>query len=222
MTPAWRREHDHGMRKSYGVVWRSDESAPAVGRLGILPLGLVLEGLVDGEGAQTEIRYEDVEAVRVGRGRDERIEGRPTVVIERRTGPRVLVSTVAQQSLVGEIVEGLAALQLGTPATTRTAVIIPTKPESRDAVAGLLAAGPPFDPEGALGLERHEVFLTSHEAVFVFEARSGMETLELLLEDPALWQAAACWRDLVAGPPRLATEVYSWARHAQGLERAES
>jgi hypothetical protein len=31
----------------------------------------------------------------------------------------------------------------------------------------LLESGPPFDPEQITGLDRHEVFLTSKEAVFV-------------------------------------------------------
>jgi len=36
--------------------------------------------------------------------------------------------------------------------------------------------------------------------------------VDRLVGDPTLWAAAAAWKDLVAGPPRLAEEVYSWVR----------
>ena len=61
------------------------------------------------------------------------------------------------------------------------------------------------------GLDRHEVFLTSDEAIFVFEA-SRADALEPLLAQPELWQAAAAWHDHVAGPPRIAEDAFSWAR----------
>ncbi|HEY8631028.1 MAG TPA: hypothetical protein VIL73_10900 [Gaiellaceae bacterium] len=76
----------------------------------------------------------------------------------------------------------------------------------------LLEAGPPFDPEQTTGLDRHEVFLTSDEVVFVFESKLGAEALEPLLAEPELWEAAAAWRDHLAGPPRLAEDVFSWTR----------
>ena len=43
------------------------------------------------------------------------------------------------------------------------------------------ASDPPFDPE-ALGLDRHQVFLTASEAVFIFESELGAGALESLLE----------------------------------------
>ena len=52
--------------------------------------------------------------------------------------------------------------------------------EAHDAVRALLADGPPFDPE-ALGLDRHQVFLTATEAIFVFESELGASALEPLL-----------------------------------------
>ena len=33
-----------------------------------------------------------------------------------------------------------------------------------------------------------------------------------LLSDDRLWAAAAAWKDVVAGPPRLAEDAYSWSR----------
>ncbi len=196
------------MRTSYGVVWREGASPLATGKLELLPLGLRLEGLE----SSREIPYEGVSGIRVGRSADERIDGRPSVVLERRTGAPVTIATVAQPSLVGEIAERLAALQLGRDPARRLAVVLPLKPEAQDAVRELLQDGPPFDPEQMNGLDRHEVFLTPHEAIFLFDSHLGPEALTPLLADPELWQAAAAWRDYIAGPPRIAEDVYSWAR----------
>lgn len=197
------------MKTSYGVVWREGESPLATGKLELLPRAIRLDGL---EGAQ-EIPYELLANVRVGRLAGERIDGRPSLVLERRSGAPFTISTVAKPSLVGEIVERLAALQLGNDPSRRMAVILPIKPEAHEAVRTLLDSGPPFDPQQIEGLERHEVFLTLAEAIFLFDSHLGADAVATLVEDPELWQAAAAWRDHIAGPPRIAENVYSWARH---------
>lgn len=199
---------DGYMRTSYGVVWREGASPLAAGKLELLPRGIRLDGL---EGTQ-DIPYELLAGVRVGRLAGERIDGRPSVVIERRSGAPVTISTVAKPSLVGEIVELLAALQLGDDSARRMTVVLPIKPESRDAVRALLASGPPFDPEQMEGLDRHEVFLTAQEVIFLFDSNFGGDALARLIADPELWQAAGAWREHIAGQPRLAEEVYSWTR----------
>lgn len=199
------------MRKSYGVVWREDMLPLATGKLELLPRGLRLEGLAGSHPTAREIAYDGLAGVRVGRA-DEQIDGRPTVILERRTGQPITIATVPQPSLVGEIAERLTALQLGPKATRRTAVVVPLKTEAYEAVRELLEAGPPFDPEQTTGLDRHEVFLTSQEAVFVFESHLGAEALEPLLAEPEFWKAATAWRDHLAGPPRLAEDVFSWTR----------
>jgi hypothetical protein len=71
--------------------------------------------------------------------------------------------------------------------------------------------GPPFDPAGIEGLDRHEVFLTSCEAIFIFDSLLGVDALAPLMAEPEPRQAAA-WRDYVAEPPRIAEEGYSLAR----------
>ena len=205
------------MQTSYGVVWREGDSGLAAGKLELLPLGVRLDGL---EGAQ-EIPYEGLAGVRIGRLAGERIDGRPTVVLERRTGEPVTIATVATQSLVGEIVERLAAVQLGQEAAMRVAIVLPIKQESHDSVRALLEDGPPFDPMQIAGLERHQVFLTAEEAIFVFDSPLGQEPLDPLLADPELWHAAAAWREHIAGPPRIAEDAFSWIR-PQGLEELSS
>lgn len=93
----------------------------------------------------------------------------------------------------------------------RLVVVVPLQPGARDAARALLDAGPPFDLEGSQ-FERHEVFLTSDEAVFVFEAAERPATLHVRAEDPSVWKAAAKWKPLMAGRPRTAETVFAWER----------
>ena len=196
------------MRTSYGVVWREGASPLAAGKLELLPLGIRLDGL---KGTR-DIPYELLAGVHVGRMAGERIDGRPSVVLERRSGAPVTISTVAKPSLVGEIVEQLAALQLGNDPLRRMTVVLPIKPESHASVHALLEGGPPFDPEQLEGLDRHEVFLTPQEVIFLFDSRFGLEAFAKLIADPGLWPSAVAWREHIAGSPRIAEDVYSWAR----------
>jgi hypothetical protein len=80
----------------------------------------------------------------------------------------------------------------------------------------LVRSGPPFDPD-LVGLERHYVFLTDREAVFLFEA-DGPDAIEKLSAEAALWVAASAWKDLLAAPPVVAENVYGWVRpNLEGL-----
>jgi hypothetical protein len=96
------------------------------------------------------------------------------------------------------------------PTPTSVIVVLPLRDGCESRARELATSGPPFDPQ-ELPLESHELFLTSNEAVFVFESRSGT-TIESLLDTLDIWAAATTWRDLVAGPPRLASPAYSWHR----------
>jgi len=196
------------MQRSYGVVWRKGSEPLTAGKLELLPQSLRLDGLE----RSCEVTYESLSSVRVGRTADERIDGRPSVVLERLHGDPVTIATVAQPSLVGEIAERLAALQLDAAGPRRLALIVPLRPDSFDAVRDLLAQGPPFDPERIPGLYRHEVFLSQEEAVFVFDSGAGADDLAPLLTEPDFLKTAAVWRDYIAGPPRFADTLYSWSR----------
>jgi hypothetical protein len=202
------------MNVSYGVVWREDALPLATGKLELLPGALRFEGMADGRATTREIGYESLARVSVGRSPADRLDGRPSLVLERRSGHRVTIASVAQSGVIAEIAERLAGLQLGADARRRTAFILPFKKGAKEQAQVLLASGPPFDP-AETALDRHEVFLTVNEAVFVFESKLGVAALEPLLADPALWTSAAGWGDLLAGPPRIADEVYSWERPAR-------
>jgi hypothetical protein len=103
----------------------------------------------------------------------------------------------------------LSPLHLHAEAPPLIAVVVPLKPESHDAVRAVLQSGPPFDPQQIPCLERHEVLLAAEEAIFLFEPRLGSDALTDILST-----VAASWRDHLAGPPRLAEEVYAWASGA--------
>jgi hypothetical protein len=167
---------------------------------------------LDGRDSTEEIPYEAVVAIRVGRSASDRINGGPSVVVERNLGDPITIATVAQPSVVGEIAERLAALRLGAQTSRRVVVIVPLKPDADASVSHLLKQGPPFDPGAIEALERHDVFLTSDEAVFVFELHLGSDALGPLLSDPKLWEAVSAWGEYVAGPPRIAEEAFSWSR----------
>jgi hypothetical protein len=207
------------MRTSYGVVWREGALPLASGKLELLPRAVRLDGMVGSVPTTRQIPYDLLSEIRIGRSPGDRIDGRPTLVLAPRTGDPYAIASVAQAGVIAEIAERLAALQFGSAVRRRTAVIIPLQEGAHEAVRSLLEAGPPFDPDGT-GLDRHEVFLTPNEAIFIFESRLGEHALAPLLEQPELWQSAAAWHEYVAGPPRIAEDVYSWTRPDLGTDRS--
>ena len=94
---------------------------------------------------------------------------------------------------------------------TRLVVVAPLKPGARGAARLLVESGPPFDP-GETRLTAHEVFLTDHEAVFLFEGEDARKAVEELAGDPGVWRAATAWRECLDGRPRIADETYVWTR----------
>jgi hypothetical protein len=209
-APVSRRVDSVTMKTSYSVVWREGQGPLARGKLEFLSKQLRLDGMGPTSTASREIDYGDLAGVRVGRAAADRIDGRPSLVLERRGAGPLAIASVVEPGMVGELVERLTALQ-HAGAERRTAVVVPLVPGSSEAVQALLADGPPFDP-AALGLDRHLVFLTPDEVVFVFESWLGASVLEPMLAEPGLWERAAAWQPYLAGPPRLAQGVYSWTR----------
>lgn len=93
----------------------------------------------------------------------------------------------------------------------RLVVVVPLKDGSFEKARSLLAQGPPFELE-ATEFDRHHVYLTELEVVFVFESSEPSATLRLSGEDPALWKVASSWTKVMAGRPRKAETAYSWER----------
>lgn len=90
-------------------------------------------------------------------------------------------------------------------------MVVPLKKGVRDRAAELLRQGPPFDLEKTQ-FDRHHVFITDREVVFLFEADAPGRTLQLPGEDPALWKAAAAWRECMSGRPRIGATAFTWVR----------
>jgi hypothetical protein len=94
------------------------------------------------------------------------------------------------------------------------AIVARLKPGAESRAAALIEKGPPFDPAES-GLDRHAVYLSAGEVVFVFEAREVEWIVEELVDDPFRWLAAEAldeWRPLVDGEPRIARPAYVWTR----------
>jgi hypothetical protein len=96
---------------------------------------------------------------------------------------------------------------------SRLVVVVPLREGAHERARELLREGPPFDL-AETRFDAHAVFVTHHEALFVFEGDDA--TLRLEAEDPALWGAARAWRPLLAGPPRVALLAFAWRRAALG------
>jgi hypothetical protein len=197
------------VRTTYAVKWREPDGQTFVGRLGFGPRTLRLEGRhPDGPVIDRQIGYEELKGLRVGNGAAERLDGRPTLVVERTDGPYLVASAGAGAGPVQELVDRLAELRSAAP--RRATVVVPLKQGAIERVRELVADGPPFDP-AETALTRHQLLLTDEEAIFVFETQSD-EGLTALLGLVDIWAAAVAWHDLVDGPPRLAEVVYAWDR----------
>ena len=202
---------DQDMRTSYAVTWQKADKVSRSGRLELQSRALAFEGS-NGDGAGTEtIPYDDVTGVQIARSPGDRLLGRQTLVLERRSGDPIRIASIVHPGIISELAERLASLHLADESTsTRAVVVLPLVEGASDRAAELLRGGPPFDPD-EVGLGRHQVFLTESEAIFLFEAESS-KAADRLLSDDRLWAAAAAWKDVVAGPPRLAEDAFSWSR----------
>lgn len=98
----------------------------------------------------------------------------------------------------------------------RLAIVVPLKEGAQKDAERLLAGGPPFNP-GEAGFTRHSVYLTSMEAIFVFEGPEVEWRLDQLVSDffhPALHVAAREWEKIEEARPRLGREAYFWEEPA--------
>ena len=97
----------------------------------------------------------------------------------------------------------------------RIAVIAQLKPESEKRATELIEAGPPFDPE-QLGFDRHTVFMSGNQVVFVFEGGRLDHLLHGIVRDPDNLKVFGAWEPIIDGFPTVAREAYTWQRGANG------
>jgi hypothetical protein len=92
------------------------------------------------------------------------------------------------------------------------AIVAGLKPGLEEEARKLVEQGPPFEI-GESGLERHAVYLSAGEVVFVFEGDEVEWIVDAMIQDPfrpTLSDAFESWRPLVEGEPRIARPVFSW------------
>ena len=194
---------------------------PAAGAVVVEEDRLLLEGRQAGTRFELSLAYPELTQIHIGRGPDERLNGHPTVVITRRDGPCVHIQPFGA-GLLHELTGLLAALAAQhADEAEQVTVVVPLRRGSLERVKELVVEGPPFDP-AALGLRRHQVFLTPTEAIFVLEGTHARETFERALREPSFWRAGLAWRSSIAGrphvadaPPTDAELVYSWAANGE-------
>jgi hypothetical protein len=94
----------------------------------------------------------------------------------------------------------------------RIAIIAHLEKGSEQRAAELVKAGPPFDLADT-GIVRHSVYVSPHEAVFVFEGHEVEWIVDQLIDEPfhyELHRAFEQWREIVNGRPRVARERFGW------------
>lgn len=99
----------------------------------------------------------------------------------------------------------------------RVAIVVRLNPGARERAGDLLDKGPPFDLAAA-GFDRHAVYLSDTEVVFVFEGQDAEWKLDDLTSDvfhEALHEAFGEWRTLADGKPHVASELFFWERGPQ-------
>ena len=99
------------MGKTYAVVWRKPNGPLFAGKLELGRSGLSLEGAGSGLESTHTVAYGDLFAVRVGRASTERLDGRPTLVLEQRSGMPLHIGSVNGPGVVHELAAALGALQ---------------------------------------------------------------------------------------------------------------
>ena len=94
----------------------------------------------------------------------------------------------------------------------RVALIAHLKEGSEQRAAELVSAGPPFELADT-GIVRHNVYVSGHEVVFVFEGHEVEWIVDELIDGPfhhELQRALEHWKEIVDGRPRVARERFGW------------
>jgi hypothetical protein len=184
-----------------------------VGKLVLDEWSLRLDG-ADRAAAHGRLRlpYEDLAGVRIGRSPQERMNGKPSLILELRSGSAVSIGSVGGTGIVFELGQVLAELVSARRAAAGPAVVVvPIRDGMQGRARELIRKGPPFDLERS-PLTRHAIYLTDREAIFVFEGADVESFATQIMRSPAAWRAAVAWERCLAGPPRIADEPYSWTR----------
>jgi hypothetical protein len=152
-----------------------------------------------------------VVGVRVGRSSAERLNGAPSVILERRSGVPLTIGALNGVGIIFELAEVLTDLAARAASSKRIAIVIPLSPNGCACARELVETGPPFDIS-ELPLDHHDVYVTDSEIVFVFEGSDVRQAISNLVRDPRVWRSAAAWKECIGGRPRIGEVRYSWTR----------
>jgi len=194
----------------YPAVWRLGKGAIVAGEVELGDAGLRLAGRSETGPSEHSAGYGEIRQVRVARGAEERLNGRPTLLLDLDQGQALALMPLGM-GLMAEMAELLAELTAAAGEREQIVVVVPLRRGSAARAKELLAAGPPFEP-AAFELDQHEVFVGEREAVFVFCGRGVREALQQAAAEPELWRAGLAWRDLLEGRPRMIERAYHWSR----------
>jgi hypothetical protein len=195
---------------AYAVAWQESDGTRHSGRLDLGDVDFRLTGRNGGGPAEMAVPYTSIRNFQIVGSSVDRLQNRPTLLVELSDGRQLKIASVAQSGIAAEIAHHLGELTGRQNASEREALVVPLVPGSQAQAEALLADGPPFDPAD-FGLERHEVYVTDSEVVFVFEG-APRRFLERLAEAQTVWKAAEAWRPVIAGPIRLGLQAYAWPR----------
>ena len=133
------------------------------------------------------------------------------MIVDLSGGDRLVISSASGLGQTREIAERVSRIVKAPTAHEKVRLVAPFRESMRDQARVLIEQGPPFDLTQTT-LASHEVFLTAHEAVFVFDGASAKDPVEQLIGEPGVWRGAAGWTECFAGRPRIAQEKFSWIR----------
>ena len=104
------------MRTTYAVSWREPDSSTKSGRLEFGPSGLVLDG-ANGHGpVRLDVSYDKIIGVRLARTAGERLNGRPTLVVDRgERGELQIAGVLILSGVATELAERLASRAPAAP-----------------------------------------------------------------------------------------------------------
>ena len=105
------------MRITYAVTWEEPEGTRRSGRLELGADALHLDGSNGDGAASTKLPYANVSRFRLARSGAERLQGRPTLLLELRGGQVLKIAGVSQPGIVAELSDRLGVLA-GDPSSS--------------------------------------------------------------------------------------------------------
>ena len=105
---------------TYAVKWREPGGQTFIGRLALGQRMLRFDGRRRGAEeapVSRQFGYEELRGVRTGSRGADRLDGRPTLVLERSEGAYLVTDAGMGAPIIQELAERLAGLRLATPGT---------------------------------------------------------------------------------------------------------